>query len=244
MVIQVDHLTATYDDRIVLDNLSMNVKENEILVVLGRSGCGKSTFLKHLIKLLIPIQGRIEILDQEITQLSEEAYRGILRRIGVMFQNGALLNSLTVLENVTLPLEMHTDLPQRMIEDIARLKLHQVGLSHAAARYPKELSGGMVKRAAIARAIVLDPKILFCDEPSAGLDPVTALHLDELLLNLRNNLSMTLVIVTHELKSIERIADRILMLDEGKVLFQGSMKEALKLNHPKINEFFLVNERT
>ncbi len=172
--------------------------------------------------------------------MDEPEFDSILSRVGMLFQNGALLNSISISENVSIPLEQHTKLSTEIMEKMIRVKLNLVNLGHAENLFPSELSGGMKKRAALARAIALDPDILFCDEPSAGLDPITSAALDELILKLKNLLKMTIVIVTHELASIHRIADKIIFLDEGKVLFTGSLKDAMKSKVPEIETFFRV----
>ncbi len=237
-IIRVKNLTTQFDGRIILDDISVDFYPNEITVILGKSGCGKTTLLKHIIKLYHPTSGSIEIMGQDVTWMEEAPFNEILRKIGVLFQNGALLNSITVGDNISIPLEQHTDLPPAIIQRLVRTKLHLVELDHAINLFPSQLSGGMRKRASLARAIALDPVILFGDEPSAGLDPVTAGALDKLLFNLRDILNMTLVVVTHELASIRRIADRIVFLDEGKVLFQGKLEDAEKSDVPAIRDFF------
>ncbi len=237
-IIQVRNLTAQYDEEIVLDDVSIDVYPNEIAIILGKSGCGKTTLLKNIIRLYQPSSGTIEILGQDVTWMEEIEFNKILRKIGVLFQNGALLNSLTVADNIAIPLEQHTDLPPSLIRRLVREKLHLVELDNAGSLLPSQLSGGMRKRAALARAIALDPLILFGDEPTAGLDPVTAAALDQLLLKLRRLLNMTLVIVTHELTSIQRIADRIIFLDRGKVIFQGTLDAAKQSSISTIQRFF------
>ncbi len=237
-IIQVKNLTAQYDQKIILDDITIDIYPNEITVILGKSGCGKTTLLKNIIRLYQPMSGSIEIFGQDITWMEESEFNKILRKIGVLFQNGALLNSLTVAENIAIPLEQHTDLPPILIRRLVREKLHLVELDHAINLFPSQLSGGMRKRAALARAIALDPMILFGDEPTAGLDPVTAAALDQLLFKLRDILNMTLVIVTHELESIHRIADRTIFLDQGRILFQGKLQDAKSSTIPAIQRFF------
>jgi phospholipid/cholesterol/gamma-HCH transport system ATP-binding protein len=195
--------------------------------------------LKNIIRLNNPGKGSIRLLGQEMMGIEEEDLEKVLRNIGVMYQHGALLNSLTAGENVALPLEMHTDMSPELRKEIAELKLNQVELPNAYNFYPRELSGGMQKRVAVARAMAMDPRIIFCDEPSAGLDPVTAMGLDRLLITLNETTGMTIVVVTHELESIKRIAHRILFLHEGKALFTGTVREALDSGIPQLETFFL-----
>ena len=239
-ILEIENLHTWYGRQHVLDGVNLTVSAGEILVILGTSGCGKSTLLKNVIRLYKPDTGSIRLLGYEMTEL-EEKVEDVLMNVGVMYQNGALLNSLTVGENVALPLEMHTSMSPQLRREIAELKLRQVELFNVYDKYPKELSGGMQKRAAVARAIVMDPDILFCDEPSAGLDPVTALGLDKLLITLNETLGMTIVVVTHELESIKRIAKRIGFLHNGRMLFSGTLDEALASDIPQICEFFLKN---
>ncbi len=237
-VVEVSNLRVSYGEREILKGITTQFAEREIRVVLGASGCGKTTFLKSLIGLLQPTQGSIRLLGQSLGDPDSPVTSGILEQIGVLFQNGALLGSLTIAENVALPLRLHTALPQPVIDEMVRLKLSQVGLSHAAGLLPSQLSGGMRKRAGLARALAMDPRLLFCDEPSAGLDPVTSAGLDELLLRLRDALGITIVVVTHELMSIRKIADRITFLHQGTVLFEGTIAEAERLESGPVAEFF------
>ena len=237
--LRVEDLHSWYGSNHVLNGVTFDVHDGEIMVILGTSGCGKSTLLKNIIRLYKPGLGSIRLLGVEMTALEDEEIEPILRNVGVMYQHGALLNSLTVGENVALPLEMHTDLSPEMRREVAELKLRQVELDNVYDKYPPELSGGMQKRAAVARAIVLDPKIIFCDEPSAGLDPVTGKGLDSMLITLNETLGMTMVVVTHELESIKRIAHRVTYLHAGQVLFSGPLDDALDSDIPRIREFFL-----
>jgi phospholipid/cholesterol/gamma-HCH transport system ATP-binding protein len=184
--------------------------------------------------------GKVRLLGNEMTEIEEEKIETVLKNVGVMYQHGALLNSMTVGENVALPLEMHTDISLSLRHDIAELKLRQVELIDVYDRYPKELSGGMQKRAAVARAIVMDPQIIFCDEPSAGLDPVTTRDLDNLLITLNQTLGMTIVVVSHELESIKRIAHRITYIDKGQATFTGKLDEAFDSGVSGIRDFFLM----
>lgn len=237
--LEIEELHSWYGRQHVLNGINLQVRAGEIMVVLGSSGCGKSTLLKNVIRLYKPAKGNIRLLENEMSVLEEEEVEPILRNVGVMYQYGALLNSLTVGENVALPLEMHTDMSPELRREVAEIKLQQVELFNVYNKYPKELSGGMQKRAAVARAIVMDPEIIFCDEPSAGLDPVTALGLDNLLITLNEALGMTIVAVTHELESIKRIAHRITYLHQGRMLFTGTLEEAFAAQLPEIQEFFL-----
>lgn len=215
-VIRVRGLRAGYDGRAILDDVSFDVRRGEVFVILGGSGCGKSTLLRHMIGLTDPLAGTIEIEGADLVAAQGDERLRMQRRFGVLFQSGALFSSLTLAENVALPLEEFTSLPREAIDLVVRLKLDLVGLAHAAERFPSELSGGMKKRAGVARALALDPGILFLDEPSAGLDPITSAEFDRLVLDLRASLGTTVVIVTHELQSIYAVADRCIMLDRAR----------------------------
>ena len=222
--VRVTKSTQRFGSRIIFRDVSFEVAEQEVFVILGGSGCGKSTLLNQLIGLLPPTAGEIEVLGHITTGPNgAEGQHAMQRHIGVMFQSGALFGSMTLLENVMLPLEMFTDLPTDGREAVARVKLGLVGLAHATALKPAEISGGMVRRAGIARAMALDPPLLFLDEPSAGLDPITSAELDKLILGLRDDLGTTFVVVTHELASILAIADRCIMLDRNAYPDGGGM---------------------
>ena len=211
--IEVEGLECRYGERVVLEKVSFAVKSGEIFFVIGGSGCGKSTLLRHIIGLNSPAAGTVRFGGRDFTHASAEEHKALLRSFGVLYQSGALWSSMTVRENVALPLELHTDITRRERDEIVALKLAQVGLSGYEEYFPSELSGGMKKRAGLARALALDPSIVFFDEPGAGLDPVTSLQLDELVLQIRETLGTTIVIVSHELASIYSIADRVIMLD-------------------------------
>jgi len=245
-IVQVTGVAQRFVTRIIFRDVSFSVSAGEVFVILGGSGCGKSTLLNQMIGLLPPTAGDIDIAGHRITGKHGAAGRHASQRnFGVMFQSGALFGSMTLLQNVMLPLQMFTDLPEDGCEAVARVKLGLVGLGHAVTLMPAEISGGMAKRAGIARAMALDPPILFLDEPSAGLDPVTSAGLDQLILDLRADLGATFVVVTHELASILTIADRCLMLDAGAhpdaggVIAMGDPKTLRDTSvDPRVHAFF------
>jgi phospholipid/cholesterol/gamma-HCH transport system ATP-binding protein len=235
--IVVENLVTYFDDRRILDNISLKVRKGEVLVVLGGSGCGKTTLLRHLIGLLQPYSGKIYIKGQDITTLSEDELNAIRKKMGMLFQGAALFGSMTLGNNVALPLREHTKLADSTIKIITRIKLGLVGLSGFGDFKPAQLSGGMKKRAGLARAIAMDPEILFFDEPSAGLDPIIAAEIDELILKLKRAFRMTMVIVTHELASAFLVADRILMLDQGKMVAIGTPEEIRTHKNSRVQQF-------
>ncbi|NQU76696.1 MAG: ABC transporter ATP-binding protein [Planctomycetes bacterium] len=226
MVVRVVDLAKTFDDLVVLDGLNFDVRRGETLVVIiGPSGCGKSTVLRLMIGGMTPTSGHVELLGANLNELDEKGLDAVRLRMGILFQSGALFNSMTVAENIALPFREHTDLDDETINIIVKMKLELVNLRHAANRMPAEISGGMKKRAGLARAIAMDPEVLFYDEPSAGLDPVTSAEIDQLIIDLKHKLAVTSVVVTHEMDSAFRIADRMIMLDQGKVLKIGDRQQ-------------------
>jgi phospholipid/cholesterol/gamma-HCH transport system ATP-binding protein len=238
-VLSVSHLKAGYGKKIVLQDISFSMEQGEIRAVLGTSGCGKSTLLNNILGLERAIEGEVEILGTRLKAGKEQIPLSVQKRTGVLFQNGALLSSLTVFQNVALPIRLHRpDLKEAVVRDMVSSRLEKVNMLHAIDKLPSELSGGMKKRAALARAIALDPELLFCDEPSAGLDPVTSRSLDELLLFLRENFKLSILIVTHELDSIKTICDKVLFLKTGDVLLDSSLASGLDSDIPEVREFF------
>lgn len=232
-VLEVRDLTMAYGSFVVMSDLSFDVERGEIFIIMGGSGCGKSTLMKHAIGLKAPSEGTVRFEGTDFWAADEEARRGMLKRMGVMYQQGALWSSMTLAENIALPLELYTKLSDTDIARVASLKLALVGLRGFERFYPHELSGGMRKRAALARAIALDPDVLFFDEPSSGLDPVSARRLDDLILQLRDSLGTTVVVVSHDLASIFTIADRALYLDiETRTMTALGPPEDLRENPP------------
>lgn len=240
-VIKARDLCARFGDRTLFRHVSFDVRRGEVFVILGGSGCGKSTLLKLMIGLVPPAEGRVSILGTDVWSTEGAARLALLRRIGVMWQQGALFGSQTLQENVEMPLAEHTTLTAAARAEVARAKLGLVGLSEAANRLPSEVSGGMLKRAGIARALALDPPILFLDEPSAGLDPITSAGLDELIRDLSRSLGTTFVVVTHELASILAIGDRCIMLDreaQGMIAEGDPRRLRDESSHPTVRAFF------
>lgn len=237
-LITVENLVAHYGEKKILDGISLDIKQGEIFVILGGSGSGKTTLLKHMTGLLHPTSGSVKYQGVDITEMDEDELSKVQQGFGIAFQSGGLFNSMTVAENVALPLREYGNLDESLIEPLVRLKLSLVGLTAAGDLLPDELSGGMRKRAGLARALALDPPIVYFDEPSAGLDPIMAAGLDELVLDLKRLLGITFIIVTHELESIRTVADRVVMLDKGKVLFEGTVEEAEKSDVERVRQFF------
>ena len=234
IAIDVSHLVTHYGTRKILDDVNVQARQGEIMVIMGGSGSGKSTLLRHLLGLHQPTSGSIKLLGKDITKLSANEMYDLRKNMGVAFQGGALFNSMTVGENVELPLREHTKLDENTIRIMSRMKLEVVNLAGFENLMPSELSGGMIKRAALARAIVMDPRLLFFDEPSAGLDPVVSAELDELILILRDAMNMTIVVVTHELESAFKIADRITVLDQGRILMSDTVAAVRASDNPRI----------
>jgi phospholipid/cholesterol/gamma-HCH transport system ATP-binding protein len=231
-------LVIKYGRRTVLEDINFTVRRGEVFVILGGSGSGKSTLLRNLVGLMRPASGTILIDGQDFTRMNEKARMGIRRRMGMCFQDAALFGSLSLADNVALPLREHTRLEESTIDIMTRIKLELVGLGGAGDLLPSQLSGGMRKRAGIARAMAMDPEFIFYDEPSAGLDPIVAAGLDQLIRQLQHTFNLTSVVVTHEMASVELIADRLCMLKEGRVAALGTLEEVKQSGHPFVEQFF------
>jgi phospholipid/cholesterol/gamma-HCH transport system ATP-binding protein len=238
LLLEVNDLAAGYGDEIVLDGVSLEVRSDEILVVLGATGSGKSTLLRCLVGLLEPLRGEVRIKGQDVHAADEVEREAILRDVGMAFQEAALLNSMTTVENVALPIAEHWGVDEETALMLARMRLARVGLGGAGRKLPSELSGGMRKRAGIARAIALEPSLLFLDEPTSGLDPTTARAIDELVLDLKARSGMGIVAISHEIGSINTIADRALMLAHGRVIASGTLDEVRGDPDPRVRAFF------
>lgn len=238
-VIEIRDLNTRFGTAVVHRDVSLSVHRGEIFALVGGSGCGKSTMLREIIMLQAPVSGSIRVFGQEVIGLSDEQALPLRRRWGMMFERGALFSSLTVTENVAMVLREHTRLGAALADEIAALKIALTGLpADAGAKYPSELSGGMRKRAALARALALDPELLFLDEPTAGLDPLSAVGIDELVRQLRDALGITIMMVTHDLDLLWRAADRVAVLGEERILGNGTMQELARSEHPIIREYF------
>ena len=232
-IIEVRNLIKRFGEQTVLDGVNLGIYPGETMVIMGGSGSGKSTILRHMIGSLLPDEGYVKIFGRNISELDEEGLNEVRKKFGILFQSGALFNSMTVAENVALPLQEHTTLASNIIEIQVKIKLELVGLREHADKYPAQISGGMKKRAGLARALSLDPKILFYDEPSAGLDPVTSAEIDRLIIDLTKKIGVTSVVVTHEMDSAFTIADRMAMLDKGRMLMVAEREAYERLrDHP------------
>ncbi len=237
VVIKAENVVKKFGDRTILNGINLEIYRGETFVIMGGSGCGKSTFLRHLIGALKPDSGKIYVLGQDLSQAGEEETDRIKKKIGMCFQSAALFDSMTVGENVSLSLREHTKLDKNVIDIVVKMKLELVGLRGFEDLMPSQLSGGMRKRVGLARAIAMDPEIVFYDEPTAGLDPIVAGVIDKLILDLSKKLSITSIVVTHDMKSVFSIADRIAMLYEGKVLEVGTPDEIKKSQNASVQQF-------
>ena len=235
----IKNLTTHYADVEILSDINLHVNTNEILVIMGGSGSGKSTLLRHMLGLNQPTSGDVELFGQDLKSMRMQDLCNLRQKIGVSFQGGALFNSMTVGENIILPLKEHTKLDDKTMQIMMRIKLEVVNLAGFENLMPDQLSGGMIKRVALARAIIMDPALLFFDEPSAGLDPVVSAELDELILTLKGAMNMSIVVVTHEIESAMKIADRIAVLDKGKLVQIGTKEEIRNSDHPRVR--MLIN---
>lgn len=239
IVISVEDVVTRFADNVVHDGVSLSVQHGEIYGLLGGSGSGKSTLMKEMIMLLQPASGKIHVLGHDLIDIGRTEAAELQGQWGVLFQHGALYSSLTVMENVAISLKEYTTLPANLIREIAQMKLNLVGLpEHTADLYPAQLSGGMVKRASLARALAMDPRLLFLDEPTSGLDPIGAEEFDHLIVELRDMLDLTVVMVTHDLDSIWTIVDRFAVLANKKVIAEGTLNEVIQLSDPVIQQFF------
>lgn len=243
-VVEVRDLDAYYGRRKILREINLVARQGEIVVIMGGSGSGKSTLLRHLVGLERPAKGTVRLLGGDINEMPAMELVKLRRKIGVAFQGGALFSSLSVADNIKLPLREHTDINEKTMDIVARMKLEVVNLSGFGDLMPAELSGGMLKRAAVARAIIMDPSLLFFDEPSAGLDPVISSALDDLILQLREAMEMTIVVVTHEVPSAFKIADRIIILDQGHILADDTTDNIRGSRDPHIQDFLNRRAKT
>jgi phospholipid/cholesterol/gamma-HCH transport system ATP-binding protein len=243
-IISVENLFTHYGNTQILKDINFSVKKGEVMVIMGGSGSGKSTLLRYMLGLNTPTSGCVRLLGKDITKMSADEMHAMRKNIGVAFQGGALFGSMNVAENICLPLHEHTYLDNNTMQIMVRMKLEVVNLAGFEDLMPAQLSGGMIKRAALARAIIMDPELLFFDEPSAGLDPVVSAELDELILRLRNAMNMTIIVVTHELESAFKIADRITILDRGKILMCGTVDEVRNSKNERIYNLLNRKPRT
>jgi len=237
-LIEAEDVVVEFGEHRVLNGVTLTIHAGEVVCMIGGSGSGKTTVLRTMLGLIAPLSGSIRVLGVELAQADEDSRTRVARQMGMLFQHSALLGGLTAEENVALPLEQRGDLSPEMIRSLARTRLAQVGLGDAVCNYPRELSGGMQKRAALARAVVNEPRLLFCDEPSSGLDPATVVAIDELMVRLRDDVGASLVVVTHHPASVKRIADRLVLLRAGRVAADGTVDEVRALGDPWIDGFF------
>ncbi|MDD5173839.1 MAG: ABC transporter ATP-binding protein [Candidatus Omnitrophota bacterium] len=237
VIISARNVVKKFGERAVLNGITLDIYRGETFVIMGGSGCGKSTFLRHLIGALKPDSGKVSVLGKDLSGLDEDALDAVKKKIGMCFQSAALFDSMTVGENVSLPLREHTKLDRSVIDIVVKMKLEMVGLRGFEDLMPSQLSGGMRKRVGLARAIVMDPEIIFYDEPTAGLDPIVAGVIDKLILDLSKKLSITSVVVTHDMKSVFSIADRVAMLYEGRVLEVGESDTVKNSKNPMVRQF-------
>jgi len=236
-MIVIKDLSKTFGKRKVLENINLKIEKGEITVIMGGSGCGKSTLLKHLIGALKPDKGEIIIEGKDITKMDENSLDKMRKKFGMLYQSGALFNSMSVGENVALPLREHTKLDNKIIEIVVKMKLELVGLTGFNELFPSQISGGMKKRVALARAIALDPQVVFYDEPGAGLDPVTRSVIDKLIMDLSKKLNITSIVVTHEMESAFTIADKIAMVHQGKIIADGTISEIKNSQNEVVQQF-------
>jgi len=241
LVIEIKDLVKTFGDRTVLNKVNLKIYKGETLVIMGGSGCGKSTLLRHITGTHTPDSGEVIINGQDIAQLQESEFDKIRKKFGMVFQNAALFDSMNVEENILLPMREHTKLDESIMNIMVKMKLELVGLRGFEKLMPSQLSGGMKRRVGLARAIAMDPEMIFFDEPTAGLDPIVAGVVDKLIIDLSKKLQITAVVVTHDMKSVFSIADRIIMLYEGRVVAEGSSEEIKNSTDPKIQQFIHGN---
>ncbi|ABC91128.1 probable ABC transporter, ATP-binding protein [Rhizobium etli CFN 42] len=239
VVLSARDVTVAFGSKVVLDNLNLDIYRGEILGFVGASGTGKSVLMRTVLRLLPRRSGTIKILGQDFDELNEPQRNALDMRLGVLFQQGALFSSLTVKENIQVPMREYLDLPRSLMDELAHLKIRMVGLAaDAADKYPSELSGGMIKRAALARALALDPELVFLDEPTSGLDPIGAAEFDELIANLRDSLGLTVYMVTHDLDSLFSVCDRIAVLGKKRVMVEGTIDDMLAYDDPWVRAYF------